>query len=230
MDGLGSVIPSIDMSAPTTAAVTVKADETDPPPAVTTRFPEVTGALAGTVVVIVVALPVTTVAATPPMVTVAPVRPVPVIVTGVPTWPDVGERRVITGAAAGGGDATVNANDAAGATFVVTTTLPKPTIALLGTVVNICVPLLLIMFAAAPPIVTRAPAMFAPLMVTAEPDAPFDRERPVMSGGDVVGGKTTAVPHPPVLMFRAPPLKETETAWAALHVTPSTTMTLAVCA
>ena len=200
MEGLGRGMPSIETS-PATVAVTVKADETATPFAVTTTFPAATGAVAGTVVVIEVELLAAMVAATPPMVTLAPVRPVPVMVTIVPTWPDAGETRVITG---GGGLLTVNGNVAAGETLVVTTMLPAPTVALPGTVVIICVPLLFAAFADAPPMVTLAPARLAPLMWTAAPRAPLSTERLVMLGGEVGGGKTVTVPHPPVMILRAP--------------------------
>ena len=207
LDGFGKVIPSRDTSEPPTGGgLTVKGDEVVPPVVVTTTFPAATGALAGTDVVIEVALPVVTVAGTPPMVTVAPLRPVPVMVTPVPAEPDAGETSVMTGAAAVGADVTVNANDAAGATVVLATMKPAPTIALPGTVVFSCWPVLFVTSAAAPPMVIMAPARLVPLIVTAAPGAPLGTETLVMVGGKVGGGKTIAVPHPPVWMFRAPPL------------------------
>ena len=228
LEGLGSVMPSTETSAPGAVAVTVKANDAAGATAVvTTTLPAATGAVAGTVVVIEVELLAAMVAATPPMVTVAPVSPVPLIVTRVFTEPEAGDTELMVGAAAGGGAFTVNAKVAAGVTLVVTTILPGPTDALLGTVVIICVPMLLPGLAGAPPIRTEvAPPKLAPLMVTVSPGAPLVGETLDMVGGEVeTGGGVT--PHPPVTILRAPPVKVTVTALAAVHVTP---LTVVVCA
>ena len=200
-------MPSTDTSEPPTGGgFTVKGEEVVPPVVVTAIVPVATGALPGTDVVIEVALPVVTVAGTPPMVTVAPLRPVPVMVTPVPAEPDAGETSVMTGAAVVGADVTVNAIDAGGATVVVALMRPAPTVATAGTVVFICWPVLFDTVAAASPIMTIAPARLVPLIVTAVPGAPLGTETLVMVGGNVGGGNTIAVPHPPVWIFRAPPL------------------------
>lgn len=218
----------METSPPGGVAVTVKADDALPALVVTTTFPAATGALAGTVVVIEVELLAPMVAATPPMVTAAPASPVPVIVTTVFIGAETGDTRLIAGAGAGGGAVTVNAIVAAGVTLVVTTILPTPTVALIGTLVNICVPLLFPAFAATPPMLTVAPARFAPVMVTAVPGAPLATERLVMLGGNVgTGGGATAPPHPPVWMLSAPALKVTVTTFVEVQVTP---LTMVVCA
>ena len=80
--------------------VTVNTDAATPPPVVTTTFPAPTIAETGTNVEICVALMVMMVAAAPPMVTDAPVKLVPVMVTTVPATPDNGDTNVIVG---GGG-------------------------------------------------------------------------------------------------------------------------------
>ena len=71
---------------------------------VTTMLPVPITALAGTLVVIEVALLVAIAAAALPMVTVAPTRFVPLIVTGVPAAPDDGATKKIAGEIATGGE------------------------------------------------------------------------------------------------------------------------------
>ena len=86
-DTLGRVIPSTDTSAPCGMAVTVKSRELLPDEVMTTILPAPIAAPPGTDVVMDVALLAVMFAAAPPMVTVAPVKPVPVIVTTVPGGP-----------------------------------------------------------------------------------------------------------------------------------------------
>jgi len=80
-------MPSTDTSAPWGIAVTVKSLELLPDAVVTMSLPAPVGALAGTDVVIDVALLTVMFAATPPIVTVAPVNPDPLIVSTVPGGP-----------------------------------------------------------------------------------------------------------------------------------------------
>jgi hypothetical protein len=77
----------------------------EPPGVVTEILP--VSAPDGTVVVILVSELIRNVAGVPPNLTeVAPAKPVPLIVTAVPTGPLVGENEVIVGAAAHAGVAT----------------------------------------------------------------------------------------------------------------------------
>ena len=108
-DVIGRVKPSIDTSAPWEMAVTVKSLELLPPAAVTVSLPAPNGALAGTDVVMDVVLLTVTFAITPPIVTVAPVNPVPLTVTAVPAGPDGTEIEVMTGRTNGGGAVTEKA-------------------------------------------------------------------------------------------------------------------------
>ena len=78
-------------------AKTVNAAVALPEELVTTMFPAPTAAETGTNVVIWVALMVMMFAAAPPMVTDAPVKLVPVMVTIVPATPDNGDTNVIVG-------------------------------------------------------------------------------------------------------------------------------------
>jgi len=116
----------------------------------------------------------------------------------------------------------VKAKVAAGATLVVTVMLVIPGVAL-GTVATICVLLLVKMLAFDAPKLTAAPLRLVPLMVMLSPGAPLLGVTLLMVGGDVAGG-TGVVPQPPVLMFRAPPLYVTVTAFAAVQLTPLTVM------
>ena len=170
-------------------------------------FPAATGAVAGTAVEIEVGLFKPTDAAMPPMVTVAPASPVPLIVTPVFIEPEAGDTELMVGAAAGGGAVTVKAMFAAGVTLVVTTIMPGLLVVLiaapLGTVVIICVPLLLPALAWTPPIRTVAPPKLVPLMVTVSPGAPLVGKTLDMLGGEV-GTGAGVTPHPPVWMMRPP--------------------------
>ena len=120
------------------------------------------------------------------------------------------------------GAVTVNAKVAGGATLPVTVMLVAPGVAL-GTVTNICVLLLPVTVAFDAPKLTEAPVRLVPLIVMLSPGAPLLGDTLVIVGGDV-GGGTGVVPHPPVLMFRAPPLYVTVTAFAAVQLTPLTVM------
>ena len=80
--------------------VTVNTDAVTPPVVLTTMLPGPIVAKTGTNVVIWVALMVMMVATAPPMVTDAPVKLAPVMVTIVPATPDNGDTNVIVG---GGG-------------------------------------------------------------------------------------------------------------------------------
>ena len=152
-----------------------------------------------------------------PMVTLAPAKLVPEMVRAVPGVPLVTDRLLIVGGTVGAA-LTVKAADALGATPVLTTT--PPPVAPAGTLVNICVPLLLLTLADMPPIVTLAPMRLAPLMVTGSPGKPLETERPEMVGGDA------AVPaHPAVLMLIDPAPKVT----VALEQAAPLTLTV-VCA
>jgi len=142
------------------------------PPTVTTTFP--VAAPVGTVATTLVALQLVAVAATPLNVTVlvpcdAP-KFAPVIVTDVPTNPDVGFRLVMLGAAA----VTVKFTPLLAAPPTVTTMFPVA--APVGTVVAMPVALQLVAVAAIPLNVTvlvpcDAPK-FAPVIVTGDPTAP----------------------------------------------------------
>ena len=179
-------------------ARTVKADVAAAKPVtVTTTLPAPNAAADGTVAVIVVALLVK-VAAARPMVTVAPVKFEPLMVTVVPAAPVAGDTEVIAGAASTG-CWTVNA-EVAERPATVTTTFPAPTPAEAGTLVLITEPLLLAMAAATPPIVTVVALIekFVPVMVTGEFGKPAVAERLEMVGG------VATVPHPTVLMLIVP--------------------------
>src|SRR5262245_44089678 len=185
------VVPVIVIDAPTApeagltvviAGVTVKPTPLlGSPPTVTTTLPLV--APAGTGTTMLVALQLVGVAAVPPNVTVlvpcvAP-KVVPVIVTGVPTGPAVGVRRVIDG-----GTVTVNATPLLGKPPTVTTT--GPVVAPAGTGTTMLVALQLVGVAAVPLNVTVlepcvAPK-FEPVIVTGVPTGPEIRFSPVIAG------------------------------------------------
>ena len=113
--------------------------------------------------------------------------------------------------------------------LVVTTTVPTPMFALLGTLVIICVPLLFPALAITPPIMTVAPPKLVPNIVTGAFGVPLATDRLDMLGGcdgDGGGGGVvmTVVPHPPVLILMLPFPNVTV---AAAHAAP---LTLTVCA
>lgn len=185
---------------------------------VTTTLPAPTVAAAGTVAVITVPVFVI-LAAVPPMVTVAPLKPDPLMVTVEPTAPLAGDTVLIIGAVAGGGARTVKAKLAGARPATVTTTLPAPTVAADGTLVVIAEPVLPMTLAAAPPMVTLAPFKLAPLMVTPTPGIPLPGETV-----EIVGGEAGVPEHPAVLMLMVPAPKVTV---AEAHAAP---LTLTVCA
>ena len=194
---------------------------------VTTTVAAETGTPDGTDVVIEFALLVEMIAAMPPNVTVAPARPDPVMVTTVPTVPVLGASKLIDGTAGGGGALTMNGTlDVP--ILVVTTTVPTPMFALLGTLVIICVPLLFPALAITPPIMTVAPPRLAPIIVSGAFGVPLATDKLDMVGGSEGvgggGGVTTVVPHPPVLILMLPFPNVTV---AAAHAAP---LTLTVCA
>ena len=88
---------SVQVGGEGRGGVTVNGDALTPPLVVTTMFPAPTAAETGTNVVIWVALMVMMFAAAPPLVTDAPVKLVPVMVTIVPATPDNGDTNVIVG-------------------------------------------------------------------------------------------------------------------------------------
>ena len=151
------------------------------PLANTTTFPVV--APLGTVVAMLVALQVVTVAVVPLNFTVlAPwldPKFVPVIVTAAPTAPVVTERLVMLGA-----DTTVKLDPLLFTPLANTTTFPV--VAPLGTVVTILVALQLVTVAVVPlnftVLVPWLDPKFVPVMVTAAPTAPVVIERLVMLG------------------------------------------------
>ena len=164
----------MDTSAPADTAVTVKSFVPMPVAVVTIIFPNPAGAAAGTDVVMDVALIAVMLAATPPMVTVAPVNPVPVIVMTVPAGPEIAVAVLITGAGAAGAPVTRKEPVPGGPTLVVTT---KPALlfagAAIGTVRAIRERLLVTTGAFNPPMVTVAPVRFRPRMTTVSPGAPL---------------------------------------------------------
>ena len=162
-----------------------------PPGVVTVIFPVV--APLGTVAMILVPDPFTEneFAATPPNVTaVAPVRPVPLIVTEVPTGPLDGENEEIVGAAA----VVVTVK------FVALVAVPLgvfaligPVVAPVGTSVPICVPVFEVIVAITPLNFTQvAPVRLAPLIVTEVPTAPLDGENDEIVGSPLASAEGTA--------------------------------------
>lgn len=209
-------------------ARTVKVDVAAVKPAtVTTTLPGPTVAAAGTVAVIVFPL-MEKMAAAPPMVTVAALNPVPLMVTTEPADPEAGDTELIAGAAGGGGAKTVKAAETGLKPATVTIRFPAPGVAEAGTLVLIWVPLALIDAAVAtPPMVTLAPARFAPLMVTASFGKPLATERLEMLGGWATGTAQPAVlmlivPAPKVTVAEehAEPLTVTVCAWLTLPAKP----------
>src|SRR4029077_5538610 len=161
------------------------------PPTFTTTFP--VPAPAGTPTTMLVPLQLVGVATVPANVTVlAPcVDPkfAPLIVTDVPTAPDVGFKPVMLGA----GVVTVKFTPLLATPPTVTTTFPVPAPA--GTPTTMLVPLQLVGVATVPANVTvLAPCVdpkFAPLSVTGVPTAADVGFKPVMLGAGVVTVKFT---------------------------------------
>jgi hypothetical protein len=162
-----------------------------PPGVVTVIFPLV--APLGTVVMILVPDPFTEkeLAATPPNVTaVAPVKPVPLIVTEVPTGPLDGENEEIVGAAA----VVVTVK------FVGLVAVPPvvfvvigPVVAPVGTSVTICVAVFDVIVAITPLNFTQvAPVRLVPLIVTEVPTGPLDGENEEMVGSPLARADGTA--------------------------------------
>lgn len=166
-------MPSSDTSShPATTAFTAKAKDADAVALVTTNVPAPTAAFAGTVVVIEVALLVVMLAVTPPILTEAPVKPDPLIITVAPADADAGVTCEMVGADGATGEElnTEKENNAGASPGTVTTTPPPAAVAPAGTLVVMVVPVLLEMPAAWPPMVTFAPAKLAPFIVTWAPD------------------------------------------------------------
>jgi hypothetical protein len=173
------------------------------PLAFTTTFPVV--APLGTVVVMLVALQVPTVAVVPLNVTVPCVDPkfVPVIVTGVPTAPAVTDKLVMLGAGT-----TVNATpELATPPAAVTTTLPV--VAPLGTVaVILLAPQLVIVVAlvplkVTPPLPCVAPK-FDPAITIDDPTAPVFGVNEVMLGAAVTVKVTPLLDKPETVTTTLP--------------------------
>src|SRR5580700_6963770 len=157
------------------------------PATVTTTFPAV--APVGTDVTMLVALQLV-VAATVPLNFTVPEVPkfVPVIVTAVPTGPDVGFRLAIEGG--GADDVTVKGMVLLAIPPTVTTTFPV--VAPAGTDVTMLVALQLIVVAVVPLNFTvPEDPKFVPVIVTAAPIAPEVGLRPVIEGVDPVTVKPT---------------------------------------
>ena len=232
LDGLGNVVPSIETSAPVTGGdtvVTVKSFELLPDGVVTIILATPTGAPAGTAVVIVVDVIPVMLAATPPIVTVVtpePVNPDPVIVKTVPTGPERAETVLITGTTGVTGAAVTAKMKLASGDMPFVTVMPAALLAgTLGTATTSRVLLVAKTAAFVPPILTWAPVKLVPLMVMESPGAPLVGDTLLTVGGDA-GGVTGVVPHPPVLMLRAPALNVTVTVFAA-QLTPLTVVTCA---
>lgn len=191
---------AIEIDRPWNVDSTVKFDELVPVPlgVVTLILPDT--APAGTVAVILVAeFTEKVVAATPPNFTaVAPVKPVPLMVTTVPTGPLVGVNEVIDGAVV-----TVK-SDALVAVPPGVVTVIFPVTAPLGTlaVIRVPAPFTENVAAATPPNFTEvAPAKPVPLIVTEVPTGPLVGEKDVIVG---VGAPVTV--KSVVLVAVAPPL------------------------
>ncbi len=149
-----------------------------PPGVVTVIFPVV--AVAGTVAVICVAEFTVNVAVTPLNLTeVAPVKFVPVIVTFLPTGPNVGVNEVIVGA----GAASTVKSEVLVPTPLGVCTLIFPVVAPEGTVAVICVAELMVKVALVPLNFTEvAPVKFVPVMTTVVPAPPVIGKNDVMVG------------------------------------------------
>lgn len=182
--------PSSDTSLhPAIIALMVYAKDADAVALVTTSLPGPTTAFAGTMVVIEVALLVVMLAVAPPMFTEAPAKPDPLMVTGVPADAESGATDVMVGA---GGARTVKAKVAVGKVPTVTTKPPtEAAVAFLGTLVVMTVPVLLVIVAGSPPIVTFAPVRDVPVIMTTVSAAPLGGETEVIVGAAGGGGSRT---------------------------------------
>jgi hypothetical protein len=173
------------------------------PKTVTTTLPEV--APLGTGTVMLVALQLVGDAAVPLKVTVLVpcVEPkfTPVIVTDVPTAPNVGDKPVMLGAAT-----TVNATPLLAIPETVTTTFPV--VAPFGTGTTILVPLQLVGVAATPLNVTVlvpcVPPKFVPVMVTELLTEPDVIDRLVMLGVGATVNRIPLLATPPTLTTTLP--------------------------
>jgi hypothetical protein len=172
-------------------------------PTVTTTFPVV--APVGTGTTMLVALQLLGVAEVPLNVTVlvpcvAP-KFVPVMVTAVPTGPEVGDRFVMLG-----GTVTVKLTPLLARAPTVTTTLPV--VAAVGTFTTMLVALQLLGVAEVPLNVTvLVPCVvpkFVPVMVTAVPTGPEVGDRFVMLGGTVTVKLTPLLARPPTVTTTLP--------------------------
>jgi len=158
----------------------------------------------GTAVVMLVALQLLTVEATPLNLTVlvpcAPPKPLPVMITGVPAWPELGESPVTLGAWV-----TVNGTPLL-ATPTVTTTFPLDAPA--GTVTEMLVALQLVTVADTPLKVTVlepcAAPKFVPEMTTAAPTGPALGVTLVMPGAEFTAKKTPLLATPPTVAITLP--------------------------
>jgi len=159
------------------------------PPAVVTLILPVT-APTGTVAVIWVAeLTVKLVAATPPNFTeVAPVKPVPWIVTEVPTGPLVGVKDVIVGAVVTVKSDALVAVPPGVVTVILPVTAPVGTVA----VTRVPAPFTENVVAATPPNFTEvAPPKFVPLIVTEVPTGPLVGLNELMVGASTATAEGT---------------------------------------
>src|SRR5437879_5790348 len=169
------------------------------PPTVTTTLP--VAAPLGTDATMLVVLQLVVLAVVPLKVTV-PVVPklAPVMVTAVPTGPEVGFRLVMAGAE----EVTVKFTPLLATPPTVTTTLPV--VAPLGTDATMLVALQLVVVAVVPLKVT-APVVpkLVPVMVTAVPTGPVVGFRLVMAGADEVTVKfTPLLATPPTVTTTLP--------------------------
>ena len=189
----------------------------EPPGVVTPILP--VEAPAGTVAVIEVALTPVKSAGMPSNVTVvAPLKPVPEIVTRVPTGPDVGEKPVMAG---GGTISTVKvAALLTSPPGCVTPILPVN--APLGTIAVICVDELTVYVPAeAPPKVTPVALLNPlPVMVTTVPTGPLIGLKPLIAG--MTSKAVVLTPVPPVPVTEMEPLSAPAGTVAVIFVFEST--------
>jgi hypothetical protein len=154
---------------------------------------------AGTVAVIWVEVTTVNVALTPlKRTSVVPVKFVPVMVTEVPTGPEVGEKLTMVG-----GRMTTKLVPLVAVPSGVVTVM-GPVVAPAGTVAVICVLLLTVKVAATPLKRTSVvPVKFVPVMVTDAPTGPDAGEKLVMVGGRMTTKlvRLVAVPPGPVTLM-----------------------------